>query len=129
MTGCNHGKSDDELTRKDLFDVIEIYKKENAELKKQIENIKYLDRNGVEGYLRLKFGYRYEFETIENRDIGEAVKHICNLALPITKKKVVTVGDINRIVQILSRNLPLEIGGKICNGKLFEQIASEILEG
>jgi len=35
MTGCNHGKSDDELTRKDLFDVIEIYKKENTELKKQ----------------------------------------------------------------------------------------------
>lgn len=40
MTGCNHGKSDDELTRKDLFDVIEIYKKENTELKKQIENYK-----------------------------------------------------------------------------------------
>jgi len=38
-----------------------------------------LDKENIEGYLRLKFGYRYEFEEIENRDIREAVEHLCQL--------------------------------------------------
>jgi len=38
-----------------------------------------LDKDTIERYLRLKFGYRYEFKEIENRDIREAVEHLCQL--------------------------------------------------
>ena len=64
MTGCNHGKSDDELTRKDLFDVIEIYKKENTELKKQIEKGVVIAEGEVKnivigGFITYKIGGQY----------------------------------------------------------------------
>ena len=66
------------------------------------------------------------FKTAEYRKL-EKENTALKKQIEITKEKIITAGDINKIVQILSRNLPLEIGGKICNGKLFEQIASEIL--
>ena len=89
--------------------------KEITELKKQIANIKYLDREKVEKYLRLKFSYRYELETIATRDIVEAVKHICNLAIKPTREKIVGV----------LKDYYFEDEEDI---KLFNQIATKILE-
>ncbi len=61
--------------------ILEDLHERNIELEKQLADVKYLDRDKLDRFLRLKFGYRYQHKTIMDRDIKEAVNAICKLAI------------------------------------------------
>jgi predicted nuclease with TOPRIM domain len=110
--------------------------KEIAELKKQIEDIKYLDRDKAENILD-HYGAAYANFTLKN--ISEAkfkkerIKSILMLVNLATSKEIssLAIPSRDKIIEVLNKysELSAYYDRKIIRQPNFEQIADEILKG